>query len=120
MKMILALFTLAFRLVRSSPMRFQAEERDLALQRLKRICDNDFISVLDFRTNPLRLFAAHELAAIIDPAMTTKMTVQVIDTRNKPFFYFLGVPTIAHAFAAQKCGPGDADSTSSFWVGRLG
>jgi len=52
------------------------EERDLALRRLKRICDNKFISVLDFWNNPLRIFAAHELAAIIDPAMTTKMTVQ--------------------------------------------
>ena len=53
-----------------------AEERELALRRLQRICDNDFISVLDFWNNPLRIFAAHELAAIIDPAMTTKMTVQ--------------------------------------------
>lgn len=52
------------------------EERDLALRRLQRICDNKFISVLDFWNNPLRIFAAHELAAIIDPAMTTKMTVQ--------------------------------------------
>jgi len=52
------------------------EERDLALRRLQRICDNNFISVLDFWHNPLRVFAAHELAAIIDPAMTTKMTVQ--------------------------------------------
>jgi len=53
-----------------------AEERELALRRLQRICDNNFISVLDFWNNPLRIFAAHELAAIIDPAMTTKMTVQ--------------------------------------------
>merc|ERR1719166_567515 len=53
-----------------------AEERELALRRLQRICDNKFISVLDFWNNPLRIFAAHELAAIIDPAMTTKMTVQ--------------------------------------------
>merc|ERR1711963_140584 len=53
-----------------------AEERELALRRLQRICDNNFISVLDFWNNPLRVFAAHELAAIIDPAMTTKMTVQ--------------------------------------------
>ncbi len=52
------------------------EERDLALRRLQRICDNKFISVLDFWNNPLRIFAAHELTAIIDPAMTTKMTVQ--------------------------------------------
>ena len=50
------------------------EERELALRRLQRICDNEFISVLDFNNNPLRIFAAHELAAIIDPAMTTKMT----------------------------------------------
>lgn len=52
------------------------EERDVALWRLKRICDGGFISVLDFRNNPLRIFAAHELASIIDPAMATKMTVQ--------------------------------------------
>jgi acyl-CoA oxidase len=52
------------------------EERDLALRRLQRICDSGFISVLDFWHNPLRIFAAHELAAVIDPAMTTKMTVQ--------------------------------------------
>merc|ERR1719411_1183008 len=48
----------------------------LALRRLQRICDHKFISVLDFWNNPLRIFAAHELAAIIDPTMTTKMTVQ--------------------------------------------
>ncbi|KAK3872008.1 hypothetical protein Pcinc_022888 [Petrolisthes cinctipes] len=53
-----------------------AEEREVALARLKRICDAGFISVLDFIHNPLRIFAAHELAAVIDPAMTTKMTVQ--------------------------------------------
>lgn len=52
------------------------EEREVALQRLKRICDAGFISVLDFINNPLRIFAAHEIAAIIDPAMATKMTVQ--------------------------------------------
>lgn len=53
-----------------------AEEREVALARLKRICDAGFISVLDFINNPLRIFAAHELSAIIDPAMATKMTVQ--------------------------------------------
>ena len=42
-----------------------AEERQLALERLQRICDNGFISVMDFWNNPLRIFAAHELAAII-------------------------------------------------------
>jgi len=52
------------------------EEREVALKRLQSICDAGFISVLDFWNNPLRVFAAHELAAIVDPAMTTKMTVQ--------------------------------------------
>ncbi len=28
------------------------------------------------RTNPLRIFAAHELAAFCEPSMATKMTVQ--------------------------------------------
>merc|ERR1719384_2891151 len=51
------------------------EERELALQRLTRICREGLISVLDFNDNPLRIFAAHELA-VIDPAMGTKMTVQ--------------------------------------------
>lgn len=52
------------------------DERELALLRLKKICDAGFISVLDFRNNPLRIFAAHELSAVVDPAMTTKMTVR--------------------------------------------
>lgn len=52
------------------------EERELALKRLQGLCDNDYISVLDFKNNPLKIFAAHELAVIVDPAMTTKMTVQ--------------------------------------------
>ena len=52
------------------------EERDLALKRLKKLCDQGFISVLDFKNNPLWIFAAHELAATVDAAMATKMTVQ--------------------------------------------
>jgi len=52
------------------------EERDVALERLQKICDKGFISVLDFKNNPLKIFAAHELASIVDPAMSTKMTVQ--------------------------------------------
>jgi len=53
-----------------------AEERELALQRLKAICDNKFISVFNFNDDPLNIFAAHEIAAIVDSSMTTKMTVQ--------------------------------------------
>ena len=48
----------------------------IALKRLKAVCDAGFISVLDFETNPLKVFAAHELA-VMDPSMGTKMTVQV-------------------------------------------
>jgi len=53
-----------------------SDEREVALRRLKAICDAGFISVLDFWNNPLRIFAAHEIASIVDPAMATKMTVQ--------------------------------------------
>eukprot|EP00095_Tigriopus_kingsejongensis_P001058 maker-scaffold631_size122145-snap-gene-0.40 protein:Tk01058 transcript:maker-scaffold631_size122145-snap-gene-0.40-mRNA-1 annotation:"acyl-coenzyme a oxidase peroxisomal" len=52
-----------------------ADERALALKRLKAVCDAGFISVMDFKHNPLKIFAAHEMG-IIDPAMGTKMTVQ--------------------------------------------
>ena len=51
------------------------EEREIALKRLQAVCDAGFISVLDFKNNPLKVFAAHELA-VIDPSMGTKMTVQ--------------------------------------------
>jgi len=51
------------------------EEREIALKRLQAVCDGGFISVLDFKNNPLKVFAAHELA-VIDPSMGTKMTVQ--------------------------------------------
>jgi len=52
------------------------EERELALTRLQKVCSEDFMSVRDFADNPHRIFAAHELMAMIDPATTTKMTVQ--------------------------------------------
>ncbi|KAF9584912.1 hypothetical protein BGW38_004720 [Lunasporangiospora selenospora] len=53
-----------------------AAKRELALQRLQRIANQGFISVLDFERDPLRIFAAHEMAGIIDQSMATKMTVQ--------------------------------------------
>lgn len=52
------------------------EERELALERLKRLCHSGNFSILDFRSNPLRIFAAHECAALVDVSMATKMTVQ--------------------------------------------
>lgn len=52
------------------------EERDLAYQRLKSICDNKLISVLDFKENPHRIFSVHEAVAMMDGSVATKMTVQ--------------------------------------------
>ncbi|KAJ3366785.1 hypothetical protein GGF32_003429 [Allomyces javanicus] len=51
-------------------------EREIALERLKHIADNGFISVFDFEKNPLNVFAAHELSGMVDGSCTTKMTVQ--------------------------------------------
>jgi len=53
-----------------------AQERELALKRLQRICDAKLISVKDFLTNPHRIFSAHEIAGFADGSMATKMTVQ--------------------------------------------
>jgi hypothetical protein len=70
------------------------DSRELALQRLSRFCRSGFVSVTDFRHDPLRIFAAHECAAIIDPSMATKMTVSmqgiscscVFDSRHQLLF----------------------------------
>jgi acyl-CoA oxidase len=52
------------------------EERDLAYERLKSICDNKLISVLDFKENPHRIFSVHEAVGMMDGSAATKMTVQ--------------------------------------------
>lgn len=44
---------------------------------LQLVCDNGFLSVKDFRTNPKRIFAAHEMVGLVDGSTATKMTVQV-------------------------------------------
>lgn len=49
-------------------------KRELALQRLRRLAHEGFISVMDFEKNPLRVFSAHEIAGMIDGSMGTKMT----------------------------------------------
>jgi acyl-CoA oxidase len=51
-------------------------EREIALQRLKRVAEGGFISVYDFEKNPLNVFAAHEICGMVDGSFTTKMTVQ--------------------------------------------
>jgi acyl-CoA oxidase len=70
-----------------------ASQRELALERLRKITENHCISVLDFENNPLNIFAgkfiakvvggrtkenfvAHEIAGINDGSFATKMTVQ--------------------------------------------
>jgi hypothetical protein len=57
-----------------------AEERELALARLKAICPavpgGKFLSVWDFLKNPRRIFAAHEIVGMADGSLATKMTVQ--------------------------------------------
>lgn len=52
------------------------EERQLAYDRLKRICDSGLFSVKDFWNNPRNIFAAHEITGMVDPSTTTKLTVQ--------------------------------------------
>src|SRR5690348_7078643 len=52
------------------------EERALALQRLQKICDAQLFSVKDFTSRPSRIFAAHEMCAMLgDGSTCTKMTV---------------------------------------------
>jgi len=52
------------------------DDRELAYQRLSKFCRAGFVSVADFAADPRRIFAAHEVAALVDPSMATKMTVQ--------------------------------------------
>ena len=53
-----------------------ASERELALHRLRAICRVGALSVKDFRSDPKRVFAAHEEASLCDGSFATKMTVQ--------------------------------------------
>ena len=51
-------------------------ERELALQRLQKVCDSKLFSVKDFRTNPSNIFTAHEVVGLVDGSTATKLTVQ--------------------------------------------
>eukprot|EP01065_Artemidia_motanka_P003334 TRINITY_DN11601_c0_g1_i1.p1 TRINITY_DN11601_c0_g1~~TRINITY_DN11601_c0_g1_i1.p1 ORF type:complete len:650 (+),score=260.04 TRINITY_DN11601_c0_g1_i1:60-2009(+) len=51
-------------------------ERDLAYQRLKKVCDLGVVSVRDFLTNPRNIFAVHEMCGQCDGNLATKFTVQ--------------------------------------------
>ena len=87
-----------------------AEERQLALDRLQMVCSNDFLSVRDFATNPHRIFAAHELMAMIDPATTTKMTVQV------SFLQFPLRHFFSSTFSAAPFFDSEQSDTTIFWT----
>jgi acyl-CoA oxidase len=50
-------------------------KRELALQRLRRLAHEGYISVMDFEKNPLRVFSAHEIAGMIDGSMGTKVNL---------------------------------------------
>eukprot|EP01135_Chromosphaera_perkinsii_P008548 Nk52_evm14s1400 gene=Nk52_evmTU14s1400 len=52
------------------------EERRLAYERLRRVCEAGVISVQDFVANPHNVFSIHEVVAMIDVSTATKMTVQ--------------------------------------------
>jgi acyl-CoA oxidase len=66
------------------------EEREVALAKLQKICDQGFFSVKDFWTNPARIFAAHEIGGLFDGSMATKMTVQfnLFGGTGKKFNFF--------------------------------
>ncbi|KAL4447754.1 hypothetical protein ABPG75_004973 [Micractinium tetrahymenae] len=53
-----------------------AEEREVALARLRVLCHSGNFAIEDFRRDPMKIFAAHEVAAFADPSVATKMTVQ--------------------------------------------
>jgi acyl-CoA oxidase len=53
-----------------------AEERQLAYDQLKKICQSGLFSVKDFWKNPRNIFTAHEITGQTNPATTTKLTVQ--------------------------------------------
>ena len=52
------------------------EQRELALQRLRRVAEARCVSVTDFGSNPLNIFAAHEVLGYLDGSLATKFTVQ--------------------------------------------
>jgi len=52
------------------------EERQIALERLQKLCAGGHISVMDFEKNPLNIFAVHECCGMVDGSMATKLTVQ--------------------------------------------
>lgn len=53
----------------------QADKQEQAFEQLLAIGKNGFISIKDFRTNPLNVLAVHEIAGLVNGSSTTKLTV---------------------------------------------
>ncbi len=53
------------------------ESRELAYQRLKKVCQAGIASIEDFGRNPLNIFTAHEMLGMIDGSLATKFTVHM-------------------------------------------
>jgi acyl-CoA oxidase len=52
------------------------QERDLAYERLRKLCKLNVVSVKDFWDNPKNIFTTHEVAGMCDGSLCTKLTVQ--------------------------------------------
>ena len=52
------------------------QERDLAYERLRKLCKLNVVSVKDFWNNPKKIFTTHEVAGMCDGSLCTKLTVQ--------------------------------------------
>ena len=53
-----------------------AQERELAYERLKKLCDSSLMDVGYFGEDARKIFSIHELAGMVDGSMATKLTVQ--------------------------------------------
>ena len=52
------------------------KQRELALEKLKQLMGT-YVSVYDFKNNPLNILAVHELVGMVDGSTATKLTVQL-------------------------------------------
>lgn len=52
------------------------EQRDLAYNQIKRVCDEGLVSIFDFKNDPKNIFTAHEMLACLNGSLATKFTVQ--------------------------------------------
>ena len=53
------------------------QERQDALEKLQSIANNKFISVYDFKNNPLNILAVHEMVGMVDGSTATKLVFTI-------------------------------------------